>query len=75
MAREQKYGEVTTEKGNIPADEPVFLLRAQDKLAVAAIHGYANLRAAAGDITGANAVRDAAAHFESWPADRKKMPD
>jgi hypothetical protein len=43
MAIEGKYGEITTEHGSIGADEPVFLLRAQDKLAVAAIEAYVRL--------------------------------
>lgn len=40
MAIDTKYGDVTTETGSIGEDEPVFVLRGQDKLAIAAIAGY-----------------------------------
>lgn len=32
MAIENKYGRVTTERGNIGEDEPIVIFRAQDKL-------------------------------------------
>lgn len=31
MGYSARYGKVTTEKGDIPEEEPVFLFRAQDK--------------------------------------------
>lgn len=31
MGISAKYGRITTEKGDIPEDEPVFLFRASDK--------------------------------------------
>lgn len=40
MAAEGKYGRVTTSKGSIGEDEPVFLLRARDSLAAEAIDYY-----------------------------------
>jgi hypothetical protein len=43
MAQEGKYGKITTERGSIPDDEPVFLLRAQDRLSVQAIEAYMRL--------------------------------
>lgn len=40
MAYSQKYGEVTTEKGDLLPDEPVFIFRASDLLAMVAIVAY-----------------------------------
>jgi hypothetical protein len=40
MGFSPKYGKVTTEKGDIPADEPVFLVRAQDMLALELLRYY-----------------------------------
>jgi hypothetical protein len=48
MAVEGKYGRVTTERGDIGADEPVFLFRAQDMLLVPVLDHYLTLCAAAG---------------------------
>ncbi len=68
-----KYGEVKTERKKIPKDEPVFLLRAQDKLAASAVRHYAILRASIGDLEGAKQCHDFAEIMEAWPT--KKMPD
>lgn len=73
MAKETKYGQVTTERKRIPEDEPVFLLRAQDKLAAEAIGFYAELRRKAGDEEGGRACLAVAKTFRAWP--KKKMPD
>ena len=70
---ESKYGEVKTELKDIPKNEPVFLLRGQDKLAAAAVRYYATLRASIGDLDGANECHDVAELMENWPT--KKMPD
>ena len=40
MAIAGKYGRITTECGDIPEDEPVFLLRARDRQAIYAIAAY-----------------------------------
>jgi len=40
MGTEGKYGTITTERGDIPDGEPVFLLRAQDSQAVRTIEAY-----------------------------------
>ena len=40
MARGGKYGQITTEHGDIPPDEPVFLLRAQDQFMLPALGAY-----------------------------------
>lgn len=42
-----KYGRITSELKDLPAEEPVFLLRGQDILAPIAIELYANLLRAA----------------------------
>lgn len=73
MASENKYGQVTTERKQIPLNEPVFLLRAQDRLACQAVRYYAKLREKAGDSKGAKEVRRAALLMSKWPI--KKLPD
>lgn len=44
MPKELKYGNVTLQKGDIPANEPVFLFRARDILAEKYIRMYAEER-------------------------------
>lgn len=41
MGFDQLHGKVTTEKGRIPADEPVVVLRASDQFAPATVDDYA----------------------------------
>lgn len=45
MPIDAKYGKVTTERGDIPEDEQVFVLRAQDLLAAGTVRFYGQLRA------------------------------
>ena len=78
MAAEGKYGRITTERGDIPDDEPVFLIRAQDRVAVALLDRYAMLAEAAGSpprhLTG---TREAIERFVAWQSehpDRVKTP-
>lgn len=73
MAQENKYGQVKVERKEIPANEPVFLLRGQDRLAARAVRYYAKLREKAGDSKGAKECRQAAQIMSKWPV--KKMPD
>ena len=73
MARETKYGRVTTEKKAIPEDEPVFLLRAQDQFAAETVLFYADLRRRAGDEEGARQIHKVADEMRAWPV--KKLPD
>jgi hypothetical protein len=48
MGFDGKYGQVTTERKDIPADEPVIVIRAKDKLAAIVIGMYADLCMVAG---------------------------
>jgi hypothetical protein len=50
MAIERKYGRVTTERGDIPADEPVIVFRARDAQLCPMLSAYFELckRAGAG---------------------------
>ncbi len=75
MSMDRKYGKVMTEHGNIPDDEPVFVLRAQDRLAVVALEAYvATCRACLEVKTNhSNLVDDAISAFKQW--DVKKTPD
>ncbi len=71
MAVSGKYGRVDIPK--VGADEPVFILRAQDKLAEPAIEMY-RLLAISHGYQLANDLQKEIESFRSWPGP-KKMPD
>lgn len=69
-----KYGKITTEFKQIPEDEPVFLLRAQDRIACIALLEYARAyRDYSGDMEGYARLMRTVDEFDSWP--KKKLPD
>ena len=75
-----KYGTVTTERGSIPDDEPVFILRASDVHAAAAIAYYQSLCVADREVGNAHAsdMEQVRQRFTSWRAanpGRMKVPD
>lgn len=73
MARDVKFGTVTTGNGNIPADEPVFVLRAQDVLALIILRDYAERAGRAGCAEPfLRDVQNAIAQFEVCSGDRKR---
>lgn len=67
------YNRIQDPAGKIPADEPVFLLRAQDELACKAVEYYAFLcgKAQAPDV--AAKAWEHAEKMRQWPT--KKVPD
>jgi hypothetical protein len=71
MAISGKYGKLDIPK--IGADEPVFILRAQDNLAAPAIEMYRLLAASHGRPL-ANSLDKEIAAFKKWGG-KKKMPD
>jgi flavorubredoxin len=71
MAISGKYGRVNIPKIN--ADEPIFILRAQDKLAVAAIDMYRLLANSHGAKLADSLQREIDA-FSNWSG-KKKLPD
>lgn len=71
MAVSSKYGKVDISR--IGSDEPVFILRAQDKLAEAAIGMYRMLAASHGSKVADSLDRDIEA-FRNWRGARK-LPD
>ena len=71
MAVSTKYGKVDIPK--IGVDEPVFVLRAQDKLAEAAIGMYRLLAASHGSKLVDSLDREIGA-FQKWQG-AKKLPD
>lgn len=73
MPNDTKYGRVTTEKKNIPPDEPVFVLRAQDLLAAETLGFYAELLRKSGKEKQGREVLAISKAFRDWP--KKKMPD
>jgi flavorubredoxin len=70
MAVSGKYGKLNIPK--VGADEPVFVLRAQDQLAETAIEMYRALAASHGRPL-VNSLQKEIEAFEKWPT--KKMPD
>jgi hypothetical protein len=71
MALSGKYGKLGIPR--IGEEEPVFILRAQDKLAEPAIEMYRLLTASHGRKI-ADAVEEEAERFRKWSGN-KKMPD
>jgi hypothetical protein len=71
MAISSKYGKVDI--GKVGADEPVFILRAQDKLAEPAIEMYRQLAASHGSKV-AEALQKEIDRFRQWKG-AKKLPD
>lgn len=70
------YNDVTTNgtTRRIPADEPVFLLRAQDKFAAATVRFWAQeVYDSGGDPNLVSMARAHADEMDRWPV--KKMPD
>lgn len=77
MGIDLKYGKVTTERGSIPDDEPVFVIRARDSLAVRTLQEYYDL-ADDDDCSEefCDAVDAATAVFVEWQkANYVKQPD
>jgi len=69
-----KYGKIETEKKSIPANEPLFLIRAQDVLSGPIVRDYAILYlAVTNDRPGFNKIIDVANRMDSWHT--KKVPD
>ncbi|KKN45760.1 hypothetical protein LCGC14_0679830 [marine sediment metagenome] len=74
MAIDAKYGEITTEKKEIPPNEPVFLIRGQDILSGPIVRDYAILYlAVTNDKPGFNRIIDVANQMDMWHF--KKIPD
>ena len=71
MAISTKYGKINISK--IPDDEPVFILRAQDRLAEHAIEMYRSL-AASHDSAVVEKLHAAIENFRAWSGS-KKLPD
>lgn len=71
MALSGKYGKVNIP--NVGEDEPVFILRAQDKLAESAIEMYRTLAASHGSPVADELQKEIDA-FRRWGGP-KKMPD
>jgi hypothetical protein len=71
MAISSKYGKIDIPK--IGKDEPVFILRAQDKLADAAIEMYKSLAASHGSPVADPLIKEIE-RFRQWTG-KKKIPD
>lgn len=77
MAVDAKYGEV--EIPGVPDDEPVFILRGQDRATPQTIMEYANNAVTVGaDAEHAERAREASSELRRWQEanpDRVKIPD
>ena len=71
MAASGKYGKLSIPR--IGEDEPVFILRAQDKLAEPVIEMYRLLAASHGSRL-AEELENEIQHFKCWVG-KRKMPD
>lgn len=68
------YNRIQDPAGLIPDDEPVFLLRAQDKHAAETLRWYAaEVHARGGSADIVNRTLDQAKRMDAWPV--KKAPD
>jgi len=79
MGYDGKYGRVTTERKEIPDDEPVIVIRAQDALACPLVSAYFELcvRRGAGE-EHRRAVEQAYTRFADWQeahAGQVRLPD
>ena len=75
MAKDRKYGTVTVELGTLGEDEPVFILRGQDVLAIETLTHYreqADRFGCTDNFRGS--VNEAIEYFRSWSGARK-IPD
>lgn len=68
------YNRIQDPEGRIPAEEPVFLLRAQDETAAATLRFWASLNESrGGDYALIKAAREQAERMDAWPT--KKLAD
>lgn len=74
MGYDSKYGEVVLGDKLVPADEPLFVLRGQDRLAANTVYDYAKkYLEATGDQRGHDRIMAQARRMEIYPV--KKLPD
>ena len=71
MAYDNKYGEI--EVPGVPDNEPIFILRAQDILAIHMLQVYKGLRESTGDLNAVRALEGTIEGFKNWKF--KKIPD
>ncbi len=73
----QDYDRIQDPADKIPDDEPVFLLRGQDRLAPSAVRAYAKAAEDRGRIDIANASYVQADRMEAWQTTHGggKLPD
>jgi hypothetical protein len=74
MGYDRKYGRVTTERGTIGPDEPVFLIRARDVSAPDALYAYASAAEShgAGETLCTNA-RKRGDEIAAWQAEHPEL--
>lgn len=76
FTRDDYNRRIVDKEGRIPDDEPVFLLRGQDKHAPGTLRFYAGLLEEAGNITMAEELRKHAKDMLIWQKSKKvKEPD
>lgn len=73
MGYDGKYGQITTQFGDIPDEEPVFVFRGRDRLLVQVLDFYARL--CEGNGSPANhvqLVRETRERLDAWQADHSE---
>jgi hypothetical protein len=76
FTRDDYNKRIVDKAGKIPADEPVFLLRAQDKYAPSTLRFYAKLLEEDGNMDMAEELRTHARQMIVWQKSVKvKLPD
>lgn len=79
MGYSRKHGNVTTERKEIPADEPVFVIRAADAMACPLLSAYYSLCCNnSADLTHVKTVEAEYNRFADWQEahpERVKLPD
>lgn len=70
MPYDQKYGKITTEHGNLSADEPVFIVRPRDAAAMDVLGAYLSRCVKLGSpLSHLHMVLDKVEEFRKWRAD------
>lgn len=79
MGYDAKYGKITTERESIPADEPVFMIRARDATAMYVLGTYLdNCTKIGSPLEHLHMVLDTVEEFRNWRAEHPeliKIPD
>lgn len=66
MGQDLRYGQLATELKDIPTDEPVFILRGQDRLSVETLSDYCRSLELHGIMSVRIRAKEALQQFRDW---------